>query len=72
MRAQAKDLQAEIAKPITLTVNRAAAVTGLGISTVWKLISEGKLETVSIGRRRLVRYTSIERLLAGKVASEAG
>jgi hypothetical protein len=48
-------------KPLTVTVNRAAEITGLGVSTVWKLIAEKR-------RRRLVRYASIERLLSGEAA----
>jgi excisionase family DNA binding protein len=56
------------ARPLTVTVNRTAEMTGLGVSTVWKLIAEKRLETTSVGRRRLVRFASIERLLEGDAA----
>ena len=46
----------------------AATALGLGRSKIYQLIGEGQLETVSIGRRRLVRVESV-RTLAGKPAS---
>jgi hypothetical protein len=51
-------------RPITVTIAHAREISGLGNSTIWKLISEGRLDTVSIGRRRLVLYDSLERLLS--------
>lgn len=38
---------------------------GIGRSTAYRLIEEGKLETVKIGRRTLIRVASI-RALAGE------
>lgn len=40
----------------------AAAALGLGRSKVYELIGEGRLETISIGRRRLVRVASVKAL----------
>lgn len=37
----------------------AAAALGLGRSKVYELIGEGQLQTVSIGRRRLVCVASV-------------
>jgi excisionase family DNA binding protein len=51
-------------RPISVTISTTRKITGLGNTTVWKLIAEKKLETVMIGRRRLVIYSSIERLLS--------
>lgn len=53
----------EAIDPLAVTVNRAAELSGLGVSTVWALIKDGKLESTSVGRRRLVIFTSIKRLL---------
>lgn len=50
-------------KPLSVTVATVCALTGLGPTTVWQLIKEGRLEVARIGRRTLVRYTSLERLL---------
>jgi hypothetical protein len=50
-------------KPITVTVPTACAVSGLGPTTIWALVKEKKLDTVKIGRRTLVTWNSLERLL---------
>jgi excisionase family DNA binding protein len=52
------------AKPITVTVATAKKLSGLGNTTLWALIKEGKLEPVRIGRRTLVTFSSLEALLA--------
>jgi excisionase family DNA binding protein len=50
-------------KPLTVTVETVCALTGLGLTKVWQLIRDGKLEVTRIGNRTLVRYASLERLL---------
>jgi excisionase family DNA binding protein len=45
----------------------AARALGLGRSKIYELIAEQRLETVTIGRRRLVRVNSV-RALAGEAA----
>jgi excisionase family DNA binding protein len=50
-------------RPITVTIADAREISGLGNSTLWKLIGEGRLDTVSVGRRRLILYDSLEKLL---------
>jgi hypothetical protein len=50
--------------PLTITIATARQITGLGNTTIWKLIGEKKLQTVCIGRRRLVLYDSLRALLA--------
>jgi excisionase family DNA binding protein len=41
------------------SVRHAAEALDLGPSTVWKLISDGKLETVRIGRSRRITDRSL-------------
>jgi hypothetical protein len=53
----------ESVKPIAVTVATAKSITGLGNTTIWKLIKEQKLETRRVGNRVLVLVRSIERLL---------
>jgi excisionase family DNA binding protein len=57
----------------------AAKALGLGRSKIYELIGEGRLDTVSIGRRRLVRTDSVRLVALGEHqfagnhgASEAG
>jgi len=52
------------AKPLTVTVAMARAISGLGNTTIWALIKSGKLESVRVHRRRLIVYRSLEKLLA--------
>jgi excisionase family DNA binding protein len=53
----------QVGKPIAVTIQAARMLTGLGNTTLWKLIGDGTLATVRVGRRRLILYTSIEALL---------
>jgi hypothetical protein len=49
--------------PITVTVATACAVSGLGPTTMWSLIGQKKVEAVRIGRRTLIVWASLQRLL---------
>jgi hypothetical protein len=53
-------------KPLAVTIPTARKISGLGNTTVWKLIGQKKLLTVKIGRRVLVTYESLETLLSPK------
>ena len=53
----------EPAKRKAVPVNEACDITGLGRTKLYELISQGKLKSVAIGRRRLVLMASIESLL---------
>lgn len=48
---------------LTISIAQAARTLSLGRTSIYKLINEGRLETVSIGRRRLIKTASIQRLL---------
>lgn len=51
-------------KPIAVTVANGRALTGLGNTKFYELINEGKIKTITIGRRRLVIYESLEELIS--------
>jgi excisionase family DNA binding protein len=51
------------AKPISVTVKTAREITGLGNTMIYELIKRGELKTVSIGRRRLILFDSLEELI---------
>lgn len=53
--------------PLTTTIKGTKEATGLGVTTIYALIGEGKLEIVKVGRRTLVKTKSI-RLLLGEAA----
>jgi hypothetical protein len=56
--------------PLTVTVATARKVSGLGNTTIWKLIKEQKLETVRVRRRTLITVGSLVRLLTPVPTSE--
>jgi excisionase family DNA binding protein len=50
--------------PITVSITNASASLGICKSSVYTLINEGRLATVKIGRRRLVKADSIRALVS--------
>ena len=50
-------------RPFTTSITEAAKALGLGRTSIYALINEGRLETIKIGRRRLIKVESIHRLL---------
>jgi excisionase family DNA binding protein len=55
--------------PITTTIEGAKQATGLGVTKIYELIGQGKLETVKVGRRTLVKTKSIRALLGEQEAA---
>jgi excisionase family DNA binding protein len=49
--------------PISVTINRSCELTGLPRSTIYDLISEGRLRASKIGRRTLIEYASLRALI---------
>lgn len=52
---------------ISLTLKQASETSGLSVRKLYDLIAEKKLQSVTVGRRRLILYKSLEELLIGKV-----
>ena len=48
---------------ISAPVKEFSRISGLGESTVWAMIHDRRLETIAIGRRRLVLIESYRRLI---------
>jgi excisionase family DNA binding protein len=53
-------------EPILLSIEKAAEALSIGRSKTYELISEGRLLTVNIGRRRLVRVESVRAIANGE------
>jgi excisionase family DNA binding protein len=49
-------------EPIATSVSQAAAALSLGRTSIYALIKEGRLETLKLGRRTLIKVESIRRL----------
>jgi hypothetical protein len=48
---------------ITAPVKEFSRLSGLGESTVWVMLNDGRLESIAVGRRRLVLVDSYRRLI---------
>ena len=51
-----------------LSIDKAAEALSIGRSKTYDLIGQGKLVTVTIGRRRLVRMDSVQAIARGEAA----
>ncbi|MFZ5696166.1 MAG: helix-turn-helix domain-containing protein [Pseudomonadota bacterium] len=49
---------------ITATIKEACEMSGLGKTTLYAMIAQGKLEATTVGRRRLVKVESLRALVA--------
>jgi hypothetical protein len=52
--------------PLAVTVKRAAELSGLGLTSIWSFLKNGRLEAVRLPgiRRTLINYASLAHLLA--------
>lgn len=50
-------------KPVSVSIPDASKLTGLSRSRLYELIGDGTLQTKKIGKRRLVPYAALERLI---------
>ena len=50
-------------QPIAASINDTAKALSLGRTSVYALIRDGRLETIKLGRRTLVKVESIRRLI---------
>ena len=48
---------------IAASINETAKALSLGRTSIYALIREGRLETIKLGRRTLVKVESIRRLI---------
>ena len=51
---------------IAISISDAAKALGVGRTSVYMLIKEGRLEVFKLGRRTLVKTASIRRLVEGE------
>ena len=53
-------------EPLAVSINDAAAMLGLGRTSIYAMIGDGRLEAFKLGRRTLVKVDSIRRLVAAQ------
>lgn len=50
-------------EPIVISINSAAKALNLGRTSIYLLIKEGRLEAIKLGRRTLIKTSSIVSLI---------
>ena len=51
--------------PVTITVPMALRVSGLGRTKLYELLTNGEIQSVRVGSRRLIVFASLKALLTG-------
>lgn len=52
-----------MSEPITVTVREFCRLSGLGKTTVFKMVGDGRLERIRVGHRTLIVMASYRRLI---------
>lgn len=50
-------------EPLAISIGDATKVLGLGRTSIYAMIGDGRLETFKLGRRTLIKTASIRRLV---------
>lgn len=53
-------------KPLTVKVETAMRMLGLGRTKFYELVGEGEIETIKVGKSRLVIFDSLQRFVASR------
>lgn len=53
-------------EPMTYTIPEAGQMLGVGKSTIYKLVGEGRLSLLKIGTRSLIRAVDLRTLVEGR------
>ena len=53
-------------EPLAVSINDAAKALGLGRTSIYAMIGDGRLDAFKLGRRTLVKVASIHRLVAAQ------
>jgi len=64
----ARDRMAPQFRPLSVTVETACALSGLGRTTIYALAKQNRLRIVKVGARSLIPYADLEKLVAGEAA----
>lgn len=57
-------MQTSNLEPLAVSIADSCHISSLGRTSIYDLLNSGKLESVKIGRRRLVKLASLQALIA--------
>jgi hypothetical protein len=57
--------KSEAPEPIAVSPQEATRLLPLGITSIYRLINEGKLESTLVSGRRMISYASLKKLATG-------
>jgi hypothetical protein len=55
--------------PLTVTFQTAKRMSGLGLTKLWELAKQGRIQLVYVDRRTLIYYSSLQALLTPRPSS---
>ena len=58
-------------EPVTITILDALRLSGLGRTKLYELLTNGEIQSVRVGTRRLIVFASLKALLTPKTAQLA-
>lgn len=53
-------------EPLAVSINDTAKALGMGHTSIYAMIADGRLDSFKLGRRTLIRAESIRRLVAAQ------
>lgn len=53
-------------EPLAVSINDTAKALGIGRTSIYAMLADGRLESFKLGRRTLIRAESIRRLVAAQ------
>lgn len=59
---------APLSEALAYSPKDAARVTGLGLTTIYRLVNDGRLDRRKVGTRSLITAASLRRLVEGEAA----
>lgn len=69
MQQQAKS--EHVATPVANSINEASRRMGVSKGTLYNLVNAGQLRTITVGKRRLVPESELQRFVAERMAVQA-
>jgi excisionase family DNA binding protein len=60
----------ETLAPLTVGVNEAMKLSGLGRSILYELLADGRIASRKVGKRRLIIYASLKAFLTNEPTKE--